>query len=240
MTHLNINAVNLKTMVDSGHLKDYATFLWLKGLYSNSCILNYTQKSLSIKSGISLSGVRRYVKLFLDKGWCRMHKGNLVFNKLKTFDHNKKKIIFKFQINDSVKQVLKDLQLFLLKKKQEDFYKLVKLSSDLSKPQNNKVYKNALKRVKKHDINKESLPGEGTEFSISMKKIALVLGCSIGSAAGKIKQMRQEGLVWCVTGRKEIMPVKDPYYIKWLLNVHPNSYYHNGFIYSVCCNKYKF
>jgi hypothetical protein len=36
---------------------------------------------MSRSLGLSCSTIRKYVKMFLDSGWCRMHKGNLMFCK---------------------------------------------------------------------------------------------------------------------------------------------------------------
>lgn len=237
---LDINKINLIAIAKSGRLKDLSAFLYLKSFYSNSCVFNYTQKSLAEKSGLSLSAVRKYIKSFLNSGWCKMHGKNLLFVKLNKFDHNKKKVIVKFEIADSIKQIFKDLQLLVLKNKQNQFNRYKQLSLDLHTPQNLNSYKAAQRTVKRKNIDVDKLPGEKDLMSISMSKIASMLGCSVGSAHNRIKELKKSNSILCVNGRKEIIKTSNMNQVKVLLEDIPNSYYHNGYVMAVSCNKYRF
>lgn len=237
---LDINKINLIAITNSGRLKDFAAFLYLKSIYSNSCVFNYTQKSLADKSNMSIASVRKYIKSFLNSGWCKIHGKNLVFVKLNKFDHHKKKMLFKFSVANNIKQIVKDLQLVILRNKQSQFNRYKQLGLDLYTPPNLQSYKTALKTVKRRGIDVKKLPGEKDLMTISMSKIASLLGCSVGSAYNRIKELKKSNSIFCVNGRKEIIKTSNMIQVKVLLEDIPNSYYHNGYVIAVSCNKYKF
>lgn len=233
---LDINIVNLSSIAEANRLKEFASFLYLKSLYSNSCVFNYTQVGLSKKSGLPLSNIKKCVKSFLSSGWCRVHKGNLVFNKIKSFDHNKKKIIASVEITNP-KQILKDLQKLILNNLQDKFNRLVRLKADLlnSYP---KISRSAQRKVERLGLDPSKLPGENDMLSVSMNKIGKLFGCSVGSAASVIKELKTNGSILCVTERKlvEVHSLG----VKPIMQEMPNTYYHNGNLFIVSCNKYIF
>jgi len=233
---LDINVINLSTIAEANRLKEFATFLYLKSLYSNSCIFNYTQVGLAKKSQLPISRIKKSVKSFLDSGWCRIHKGNLIFNKIKTFDHHKKKIIKSIEITNP-KQILKSLQKLILENLQNKFNRLAKLNADLlnSYP---KTRRAAERKVEKLGLDAHKLPGENDMLSISMNKISKLLGCSVGSAANVIKSFKTDGSIFCVTERKIVKTFAQG--VKSYMQMNPNSYYHNGNLFVVSCNKYNF
>jgi len=233
---LDVNVINLSTIAEANRLKEFAVFIYLKSLYSNSCIFNYTQVGLAKKSGLPLSQIKKNVKSFLDSGWCRIHRGNLVFNKLKSFDHNKKKIIKPIQITNP-KDILKQLQKLILENVQNRFNRLVKLKADLlnSYP---KTRKAAERKVEKLGLDSTKLPGENDMLSMSMNKISNLFGCSVGSAAAVIKSFKTDGSIFCVTERKIVKTFSQG--VKAYMQLNPNSYYHNGNLFVVSCNKYNF
>lgn len=236
METLDINIVNLESICESNRLKEFATFLYLKSLYSNSCVFNYTQVGLARNSKLPLSCIKKSVKSFLSSGWCRIHKGNLIFNKLRSFDHHKKKIIASVVITNP-KQILKDLRKLILNNLQNKFNRLAKLKSDLLSSYT-KTRRSAERKVEKLGLDATKLPGEKDMLTISMNKIAKLFGCSVGSAAAAIKDLKTDKLITCVTEtKKEKMNKK---MAAQFLNLYPNSYYYNGVLYTVSCNKYNF
>src|ERR1035437_9821972 len=78
---MNLSILNIVDLQNKGNLKRLSTFIFLKGLYKNSCIFNYNIKSLSKKSGLSRHIIRNNVEFFMDSGWCKMHHKNLIFRK---------------------------------------------------------------------------------------------------------------------------------------------------------------
>jgi len=234
--YLDVNTQNLKELADNGRLKDFAYFLYLKSLYSNSCIFNYTQKSLSVKSKIPVSRVKSCVKSFLESGWCRIHRGNLVFNKLKSFDHKKKKIIESIEITNP-KQILKDLRKLILNNLQDRFNRLAKLKADLLNSYS-KTRRAAERKVEKLGLDPNTLPGENDMLSVSMNKLSKLFGCSVGTAAAEIKSLKENGQIFCITERKIISSCRLG--AKAFMGSVPNSYYHNGNLFVVSCNKYIF
>ena len=235
---LLINTRGLKLLADSNLLKEFAVFLYLKSLYSNSCIFNYTQSSLAAKSKLPLSSIKSNVKLFIDSGWCRMHRGNLIFNKVKEFCHTKRITRKRIAITNP-KQILDDLYKLILEHAEDKFKILTKISADLlsSHP---KIRRSAEKKADRLNLDINKLPGASDLISLSMKKISQLLGVSVGKAASIIKRFKTDGSIWCVTERKVIT---DPW-IKWKpktwLEYNTGHYYHNGMLFKVCCNKYKF
>jgi len=236
MKTLDVNIMNLKSIAEADRLKEFSMFLYLKSLYSNSCVFNYTQIGLAKKSGIPLSSVKRNVKSFLASGWCRIHRGNLIFNKIKSFDHHKKKIIESIEITNP-KQILKDLRKLILNNLQDRFNRLAKLKADLlnSYP---KTRRAAERKVAKLGLDANKLPGENDMLSVSMNKISKLFGCSVGSAAAEIKSLKENGQIFCVTERKIISSCRLG--AKAFMGSVPNSYYHNGNLFVVSCNKYIF
>jgi len=237
---VEVNVLNIKSMSDKGLLRELAVFMFIKSQFKNSCVYDYTQQSLSDKTGISRSAVRKYVKFFLDNNWCRIHKGNLVFTGLKNFDDNKKKIITDLKIRIGIKELIVDFQLLLLKHKQAQFNRMSDYRRDLNNPSNVSQYKAALKAVKKYGYDKDKLPDANARLQISIKKLSEWLNCSVGKASMIIKKLQKRGLISVIRCKQTIMKTMCPNTIKALLSVHKGSYYRNGYVTKVCCNFYSF
>jgi hypothetical protein len=115
-------------------LRHYSTWLYLKRLYSNGCIFNYTIAGLSKKSGLSRTAIRKYVADFLKRGWCRMHHSHLVFNNQQNIAGKKLRICNLTPLTDTVKGIYDALcafiiceyqshQLYRIKQKQRDAHR---------------------------------------------------------------------------------------------------------------------
>ena len=156
-----------------------AVFIKLKSLYKNSCVYGFSYRSLSAKSGISINTLKKTIKFFLDKGWCRMHGFNLVFEKIyRVDDTNKKGVHVRFNLDKKhdYKYILKVLRLSLVKACGERFEFVKKISSDYIKPETLSDYKKAKAVVKRLEVFKPI--SESEKFSISNRKVGSLFGRS--------------------------------------------------------------
>lgn len=239
MNSLSINESSVQDLAGKGLLKEFAYFLYLKSLYGNSCIFNYTQESLAAKANLPVSAIRKHVRVFINRGWCRIHRGNLVFLKVNSFLKSTTKVYVKFQISNNVKELYDDLSLMLLKIKQRQFDRYVKLKARLNN-WNPKVRKAAMVYMDKFGIKERDLPSESDKLKMSMKSIAAYLGVSVGSAAGLIKRLRVDRRIVCVPSRTEVFWTWSKGCLKAKLEHTPNSYLSNGALFIVSCNSYVF
>ncbi len=233
---LRFNIFFLQSLAEHGRLKEFAVFLHLKSLYSNSCILDYTQQTLAEKSGLPLSAVKKYVNLFISQGWCKRHFSSLVFEKISVIDQGKKKFIFKFSIGTSVKQIFDDLCHQVLKIKQRQFDRYQKLRADLNNPHPT-IKRRANRLADKLNLKDQDI-GASSMLKISIKTIAKIIGVSVGSAAALIKRLRVQGIINCVTGFHSIVAGAGRY-AKGLMNAG-GTFYHNGKVHIIACNQYQF
>ena len=112
---MKIGITTIQLMMDQNSgLRQYATFLYLKSLFKKGCFYNYTHDGFAEKSGMSRSAVRKYIKIFLDKGWCRKHGKNLMFKGLKHYRKSgfNKTFILK---SKTVKGIIKEFYYIILK-----------------------------------------------------------------------------------------------------------------------------
>lgn len=227
-------------MSDSGQLRKFATFIYIKSQFKNSCVYKYTQQSLSEKTGISRSAIRKYVKFFLDSGWCRLDHGNLIFNKMRVLDKNEKRIISDVKIRIGIKELIIDLQLLLLKHKQAQFNRIVRLGIEIKDPKSIKPHQSANRIVKKYGYNVDKLPSERAKLQISIKKLSEWLNCSVGKVSQLLKSLQKRGLISITKVRNIVGYSKTFEGAKALLNMNENSYYSRGYIVKVSCNYYNF
>lgn len=238
---LRVNMTNVQSMADNGLLKHYAVFLKLKSLNRKSIIFDYTQKKLSKVSGMSISAVRKYVKFFLENNWCRLHCGHLVFNKLHSIDSNKQKLIKVLRTDRTIKEILTDLYLLILQKKQLQFDKFKKLKRDLSLSQNVYKSKKANALLDKLGLDANNLPNANDNIKLSINGMSKLFGgCSKGKAAGIIKALKLSGSVTCIAGKRTGFLMPNKQCAQAYLDSHKNCYYHNNTVWQVECNSYIF
>lgn len=240
---LDINLIHAKELAELGLLKEYAMFLYLKSKYPNSCVYNYSQKRISEKFNLSRTAVKKYIKIFLDLKWCRMHCGNLVFNKLKNIDDNKQKILYNLEISESgkIKEILHSLRLKILHVIQGQFDTLKKLRYDLIHAQHTSVISKAKRLLKRIGVKESKLPEASDQLTISMNKFAKMFKCSIGTAHNIMTRYKKSGEVLCIAGfRKQFKRTRNPQLINAILDKIKGTYYYDGIIYKTECNKYQF
>ncbi len=242
---MQINVVNLKVLSDKGLLRHLAVFITIKYKYRNGCIYKYTQESLSQKTGISRSAIRKYVKFFLDNGWCELHKGekspniSLVFKGLGKFDKEPKRVLADIESN-GIKNLIQQFQLLILKHKQAQFNRVKELSAEINTATNIKCYKSAKKMAKKYNYNVDKLPPRNAKLKMSVKSIAKWLNCSVGKAVKVLYDLRFKGLITIikcrnVIGKSHIKAQID----RWLAD-NKNSFCVKGRVIQVSCNEYIF
>lgn len=237
---LNINITQVVDFGKCGLIKEYAHFLYLKSLYKNSCVYNYTHLGLSKKSRLSRAAVKKHVSLFLELGWCRIHSGNLIFNKRDSFDENKQRVKEKFKIRSTVKEILYDLYLVILKNKQKQFDSLKKLRHDIDCSQNPYLKTRAEKLLRKYGLNVQKLPSANAQLKISTENISKLFKCSVGKCAAIIKKLKVEGLIEVISERASHYKTYSKKMMKGIVAEMPNSYISGNFVVKVECNKYRF
>lgn len=234
---LYINVFNLENLGRKKQLKDFAIFLHLKSKFNNSCYFKYSHRQYAKDVGLSVNTARKYVKMFVDRGWCRWHHGNLVFNRLRQFNENPIKKILPFNVMGGIQKIYEELCYEIMIHKQMQHEELIKVNADHKSPRNLEDFKIAKKIIEKRKIKVEDLPGVGDRMKLSVKRIASMFGCSAGSAVNMIKRLKKRGVVWCINRGRQILSSKCKRSVWEALNI-PGTYYHNGVVFKVFCNEY--
>lgn len=183
MTQATINSTFLGSLSPT-EMRELAVFIKLKSLYKNSCVYGFSYRSLSFKSGVSINTLKKTIKSFLDKKWCHMHNGNLVFGKIKDVDDSGVPgVLVKFNLKkeNDYKYILKVLRLSLVKACSDRFDYVKSIIRDYKNPKNLDVHKKALKAVKNWGTIK--LISESEKFCMSNRNIGSLFGRSKTTAS---------------------------------------------------------
>ena len=196
MKIIDINSILVEEMIKEDHLTQLAVFIKLKSLFSNGCVYNHSYKRLSVVSGISINTLKKCINFFKEKGWCRVHGKNLVFNKIFNIDGNKEKKLIKIRLNktENYRELVKRLKLVVVNACAERFKYIKQLSRDYNNPQRGrgKFYQSAKKRVARIGL-KEI--GENVRFSISNFKIGALIGGKSKSSASRLMKWGKDNMV---------------------------------------------
>jgi len=198
---MNINAYQIEYHISRKELKEYATFCYFKYLYRNGCIYNYTSTRLATKCKYSASFIRKMVKIFIDKGWCRMHESNLIFNKSTHFNGTESKIRLYDEINIkriSIKEIIEYFELQIIRLHNSKFNKIKKLKRDLKSNKNSirhKAEDYADSIGKKTKAQRDTLPDETAKLKLSNGKLSKIFGCSSGKASNIINRLCKKGFI---------------------------------------------
>jgi hypothetical protein len=177
-------------------MRELAVFMKLKSLYKNSCVYGFSYRTLSFKSGVSINTLKKTIKSFLDKKWCRMHNGNLVFNKIKDVDDTDEiGVLVKFNLKkeNDYKYILKVLRLSLVKACGDRFEYVKNTIRDYKNPGNLESHKKALKAIKRWGALK--LISESEKFCMSNRRIGSLFGRSKTTASLLMKFGVENGFV---------------------------------------------
>lgn len=198
---MNINAYQIEYHISRKELKEYAAFCYFKYLYRNGCIYNYNSQKLATKSKYSAAFIRKHVRLFLEKGWCRMHGNNLIFNKSSKFNGTTSKIKLYEDINIkkcSIKEILQYFYLQIIRLHDSKLNRLKKLKSDLKSKKariRHKAEDYADSINKKTEAQRATLPDETTRLILTNKKLTRIFNCSAGKASGIVKYLELHGFI---------------------------------------------
>jgi hypothetical protein len=196
-----VNAYQIEYHISQKELKEYAAFCYFKYLFKNGCIYDYNSIKLATKCKYSPAFIRKNIKKFLDKGWCRMHSGNLIFNKSSHFNGQSKNINLYDEIKTkkaSIKDILDLFHLEVLKISNSNLDKVKKLKSELKSNKTRTRHKAedyADSIGFKTEAQRAKLPDETTKLKLSNTRLSKLFGCSSGKASGIIKRLEYLGLI---------------------------------------------
>jgi hypothetical protein len=237
---MNINQLLIKDLVEINKQRYLAVFIKFKSIYSSGCVHNYSPNKFSLATKLSRNSVKKYVDYFLSNGWCRIEGKNLIFNKFRSFDENKKRLMCVISAKKSIKEIEILLYREVLRLKQSQFNFLKRVKCDLTNPIGIKVYKKALKIGKKYNLNTENLPGAQEKYKVSIKKIAESFNCSVGKAMGIIDKLCEKNQIKRFR-QMEILCYNQPKcVVKAELSSVKNSYYSRKQVVLRYTNKYTF
>lgn len=241
---MKLSTDHIKSIQTEGNLKKFATWFYLKNLYSNGCIFKYNIASLSKKSGLSRNLIRSHISFFLKKKWCRIHCNNLIFiNISKTYadtglhltDHVN---LFKGKTIKQIKIILLSL---VLKKKEVQFNFIKKVNRDLNISRNLKVCKKAIKLRDKYKISSS----ESGNFKMKLSTIGKSFNCSKSTAYNMIKEMKEMKLVKIKSFPFKSIGICKNYVFESIKDIFINNnnsgiFYYNNRIFNKKCNEYMF
>lgn len=243
---MKVNSCLIQDAVEAGYIKELAIFIQMKQTFVNSCIYNYTQQSLSEKTGFSRTFIRKHVAFFIKHKWVLFHGENLILKKLSEIDSvNKQKSIIDINKSKSYKEILEQLQYAYLKRKAEQAKWYSSLCRDLNKvteEQRLRIEKKLSRKFPHLRIKQKKSYGESgnDRFRISIAKIAKWFGCSVGKAHGIIKTLCMTGYL-DYTVRYITVKVKSTYEAKQRLIMDGKSFFtKRGYVCRVACNEYVF
>lgn len=180
-------------------MKELAFFLFIKYSYRNSCVFNFSVKSLAEKTGYSRTKVKRHTDIFLENGWCEFHGDNLIFNKYSKFIQYKHTTRFSCKL--TVQDILDQLYLYLLQNKKSQCDFAGKVRDDLKNPKCLSDYKRA--RKNRHRVNIKSASSDN--FSLSSIGASRLFCCSPTHAGKILRRLELRFLIKMKRTREVIM-----------------------------------
>lgn len=240
---MNIDGLLVYRMNKSGDLNQLATFLYIKQIYSNSCIFNYTHKSMAKKTGLSESSVRRCMKFFKKNNMVRYHKKNVIFKRLNEIKESPVRVKSKIK-SKQLKEIKSELYAIILRLKANQAEWCSKLRHDLTKCNKRvtvKLYKKIMKLdgFHKQEYRKDESDAVG-RFKVSFRKMAKWLGKSIGSTHKIIKELSESGKIILFQGGYSSIK-KIPGIAKAFIETSRKAFISGkGNVCVVKCNSYKF
>lgn len=243
MRRLSFNVNVLRSIASDGYTKSFALYLILKSGYINGCIYGWSINKIYQKFGFSRAYLKKEISLFLSKGWCREHSGNLVFCPVKSFDEHKEKRIQYILIRKGAKvvEITNNLRLLILNDANNRFQGLKKIRHDYNRRPNLKAYKSAKRAIDRLGVSANKLPNENANYTASINHIAKLFGCSPATASVAINGFKKNQDVLCIAGfRRLYLEAPPPALIKSVLGSVSGAYYYCGNIYKTQCNQYIF
>jgi hypothetical protein len=193
---LNISLVD--ESIEKGLEVQLAAFIKLKSIFRNSCYFDWSYRSISRKSGISTTTLRKCIPVFLEKGWCRVHCGNLVFNKISVVDSGGKgkfRVVLRIEIKEeeSYRDLVKRIRILLIERKYNCFQAAKNICRDYQNARNLDSYKKAKKAVERGWVRKKVSCND--RFFMSNESIGKMFGRSASTASRLQKYGREKGVL---------------------------------------------
>jgi len=197
---MKVGIVTIEKAMRSGNERKYATFLYLRQHFKKGCFYNYTHDSFSAESGLSKSTVRKYIKFFINAGWCYKHSGNLMFKGFKHFKDRgfDKTFILK---SKTVNGILKEFYYIILKIKQGQFNKLKSVGRAIKTARSPKKLRRIDGFLEKFNLKERNLPSQNDTLKISSIGLSKMFMCS-KSKANRIVNSLNKSKVSIIKGMK--------------------------------------
>lgn len=243
MKEYSINTLYLTQISELGELKQFAQWLYYKSLFKKGCAFNYTDQAFADKIGKSVSMARIYRQSWIEKGWCRFHKGhgkskNLIFNSARNSVRGEKwhKTIIK--IYGTLSETINNLYYSVLENRNNQFEYLKRVGQAIHKPDNSKHYKWGIKRRKK--LASDRLPSTTDTFKASYKGLGKLFGCSSGKAHSLIKSFTEQKELTVIRGFTQMAGTSSKMGLKMLAESKAGTFVSRNYVYRVFCNQYVF
>lgn len=220
ITSLNINICTVGDFSSRKKLKELATYIVFKRVYTDGSYHNYSIRSVGKKTKYSNTFIKKYINIFLTNGWCKLDGSNLFFKNLKCLPKGEGKDNLLLDVTGSIKDIVCKLRMILLKRKH-----------------NNCLYM----KKKKKEI--EACLGKDTPIALSMRCISATLSCSKSEASRTLCAANRLGIVKIKRVRKMIgkslKKMTDmTLFIKTIFD--KTQYWYKGEYFKVYCNEYSF
>lgn len=235
MIKASLNVRVIEDAINGNFLREVAVYVKLKSLFSNSCIYGATYKKLSKVSGISLSVLKECVPFFKEKGWIRVHSGNMVFVSNWNLDHKREELkqVFKFKVSkcDSYKIILKRLKVLLVKGISEKFEHCKKMWHDYNHAKNGIDLKKARRAFRKY-MNINFPICENARFTMSNKKIGSLFNRSKSTGSRLMKWANKDRMCRVEVNFNLVDKIKHPGCMFGLLkDKHSGMFFAEGFLF---------
>lgn len=186
MQSLNIPLKIINQSRDEKSLKMLADFIFIKTIYSNSCLYKASYSNLSRKTGFSRTKITKLIKYFKSKGWAREHSNNIILSWNKKDYRVFHKIKFITQVD-----IINQLNFILLSHKELQ----CKYANKLRKDRSNPAKLAELKRAIAHEKKFRYKGAICDSFVLSVKGAAKVFNCSKSTANEILLSLEGIGMI---------------------------------------------
>ena len=233
---MRVSVYKIKKAIKSEKIREYAYFLYLKSVCKNGCFFDYSPQKLGEFVGISKYSIEKYVRRFINLGWCHKHKGNLIFKGLKHYRKNEFDKYYNIKTT-SVKATILELYRVIMKHKQEQFDYLQNFRREISK-RNSKISKSELAYIRKNYGHEDNLPETNAKLKISNSKLCVMFKCSTGKASQIVWGMKKRNELE-IFGTRKVLIRTNNHRIgdSWL--AVKNTHFNGNAVYLTGCNQYK-
>ena len=192
--------INFMTGKSIEFKRSFALMLLIKKAYRNSMVYNYSAKNLSEKMNLSVYVTDKYINSLLKNGYCQFHGPHLQFISLnKIMSRRDKGIVLQIPEKSTINSIVENIEILIIKNnlKKQDKLRTVKNDLTIGRKKDAKInlksYKKSVKFAESHpEIKDEKIVDLNV---LGMRKIANLLGSSIGYATAFIKKLVDKKLI---------------------------------------------